>query len=215
MPELRALIESDQDVSEIWISAGGKFALGGLDFEFAAARRDYYRDDLEFSAEIEREADSQSLAHNEYLGLHLRYSDRNHQAPTRKQTVRAIKTVFDGFNVNRVFIATDAPSDLHWWQERLKRMGISTWWNLASSHGPVDSRTAALALIDWRVLGRSRGVVYFAESSFGEEAAVASGCETWSIALSPSAARARFVSLRKYVNATLTYPKRHFSIFRG
>jgi hypothetical protein len=210
MPELKNLLESDSPVSEIWISAGGKFALGGMDSEFANSRRLYYREVLEFRTEIEREANSLAAVHGEYLGLHLRYSDRNHQAPTRRQAVRAIRAAREVTGINRVFIATDTPTELPWWQERLRRVGISTWWNSGKELSPGVSGTAEQALIDWRLLGRSRGVVYFAESSFGEEAAVTAGCETSSFALSPSAARTYFIKLREYVNAAITYPKRHF-----
>jgi hypothetical protein len=209
MPELKDLLESDNPVSEIRISAGGKFALGGMDSKFAGSRRDYYQGFLELRVEIEREAKSLATAHEEYLGLHLRYSDRDHQAPTRRQTIRAVKAARDVTGINKVFIATDTPSELQWWQERLHGVGISTWLNSENSPSIGESGTAAQALIDWRLLGGSRGVVYFAESSFGEEAAVAAGCETSSFALSPSAARAYFVSFRKYVNAAITYPKRH------
>ena len=215
MADLRTLLESDHSVSEIRISAGGKFALGEMDFKFAEARRDYYRSVLEFSADIEREADSQSMAHGEYLGLHLRYSDRNHQAPTRKQIVRAVKNAHDMTSGNKVFIATDTPSDLQWWQERFLRKGISTWWNSTVSLNSGESGTAASALIDWRVLGKSRGMVYFAKSSFGEEAAVAAGCEIRPIALSPSFVRSSFVSFGTHVHAATAYFKRHLSIFRG
>ena len=43
-----------------------------------------------------------------------------------------------------------------------------------------------LALIDWRILGHTpKATVYFAESSFGYEAAVASGNFDQSVALGP------------------------------
>ena len=213
MPDLKSLLESDCVISEIRISAGGKFSISQKCSSFLEDRRSFYKEDLKLSSEIEGEVVSQVLAQVDYIGLHLRYSDRNHQAPTRRQTLRAVKAVCITTNVSSVFIATDTPSSLKWWRKKLQNFGISAWWFDPEIVIGNPDREAKMALIDWRILGNSKGVVYFAESSFGEEAAVASGCDRKSIGLSTSVIRTRFVRLGQHFRSTLTYPKRHFANF--
>ena len=214
MPELKSLLESGCDISEIRISAGGKFSINQQGSSFLEARRSFYKDDLKLNSAIENEAAAQVSTQLEYVGLHLRYADRNHQAPTRRQALRAVKTACAATNVRSVFIATDTPSGLEWWRKKLQNLGIAAWWNSPEVIISNPDRETEMALIDWRILGNSRAVVYFAESSFGEEAAVASGYDGNSIGLSTSVIRARFVQLGQHFISAVTYPKRHFANFR-
>jgi hypothetical protein len=210
MPDLRALLQSGQVISEIRISAGGKFSLSDIDSTFTATRSNFYRRELKFTESIESFVANELASQGEYLGLHLRYSDRNHQAPTRKKTLKAIQDLSRDSGIRAVFIATDTPSDLPWWKSELQSVGLSAWWVQAADLPRDDSRGGLAAMVDWRVLGKSRGVVYFSESSFGEEAAVASGFCDISIGLGPSNSRAFWVRLRTYLAAGITYPRRHF-----
>jgi hypothetical protein len=210
MPELEALLQSGQAVSEIRISAGGKFSLGGAESVFASARAGFYREELVFSAPIESAVASELADRGEYLGLHLRYSDRNHQAPTRKQTLKAVQELARISGIPDVFIATDTPSDLPWWKSELENIGLSVWWVAVKDWNRNAPEAALGALVDWQLLTKSHAMVYFSESSFGEEASVCCVEVPPSVALVPSLTRGVVISLKRYLDSLFTYPKRHW-----
>ncbi len=210
MSELGILLESGVPIDEIRISAGGKFSLGGLGSNSVVDRSGFYRDELRFSSEIESAVESYLSGRGGFLGLHLRYSDRNHQAPTRSQVLKALAEVAQNTGVSRVFVATDSPNELPWWKSELEGLGLAPWCVDGAQVSRQNPRAALSALIDWRLLSKSDGVVYFSESSFGEEAAVASGNFNDSIAVKRSGGRAFWVRIQAYLFAGLTYPKRHF-----
>jgi hypothetical protein len=65
------------------------------------------------------------------------------------------------------------------------------------------------ALTDWRILTRAERLIYFAESTFAEEAAVASSGYDRSIALRASAVRSTLLRARGLAQAAVSYPQRH------
>jgi 3-polyprenyl-4-hydroxybenzoate decarboxylase len=65
-----------------------------------------------------------------------------------------------------------------------------------------------LALIDWRILANAQATVYFTESSFGYEAAIASGNFDQSVALAPNSLVSLGVQVRGVVQNLLGAPKR-------
>ena len=210
MSELGILLESGVPIDEIRVSAGGKFSLGGLGSNSVVDRSGFYRDELKFSSEIESAVESHLSGRGEFLGLHLRYSDRNHQAPTRSQVLKALAEVAQNTGVSRVFVATDSPNELPWWKSELEGLGLTPWCVDGAQVSRQDPRAALSALIDWRLLSKSDGVVYFSESSFGEEAAVASGFFDSSVGLRASGGRTLWVKIQTLLVAAVTYPRRHF-----
>lgn len=212
MPALRR--ELEEGINELVIVAGGKFWLPGDQHlttqqadEFRSVRRELYSD-LRLNAEIEDQASKVvSQLPQRFLGLHLRYSDRNQQAPSKNSIREALNAVRDDVEGN-VYIAGDDLSRVAEWRRWLGQHGWNTWAN-ETSQADVESRKAD-ALVDWRILGAAHRLVYFAESSFGEEAAVASGHFDDSRGLECNRVRSIAVRSASHFRNLVTYPSRHW-----
>lgn len=208
MTELKSLIDSMTGEVEVWISAGGKFSLDVGDFE--SRRRDFYRHKLLFTPRIESQASALSHSHPPFLGLHLRYSDRNHQAPSRKSIGRAVTQLRERSGLSSIFVASDSATERDHWLATLRIQGMDPWCVNSEIKERSDSSSAESALLDWRLLGLSHGVIFFSESSFGEEAAVSAGQLEQSAGLAPSLVRSRIVVARRLLFDLVSYPKRHW-----
>ena len=201
---------------DLVIVAGGSFdisgpscAEGAWSESFLSAKRDFYRG-LPLNSAIESTAAEFSSAHPDgYLGLHLRYSDRAHQAPTPWAIKRALARQAAETGLTDVFIASDSPRARAEWSRRVEGMGLRAW-NLSDSFAALASATSAgPALGDWRILGGSTRLVFFAESSYSVEACVASGSWASSSALPTSRARAVGHRALSHLRAAVTYPARN------
>jgi len=216
MPELREFLSTESELKTLVVIAGGKYWLaGGQSLSpaeqqtFDKLRHNFYQQRF-LSQEIEESAMRHSHAAEPFIGLHLRYSDRSHQAPLRSAITQAVLSLTQSTGISRVFIASDTPSEIAKWRKILEQKGLKPWSIDHPDYSRSDPRSAYPALIDWRVLTYSQGMVYFSESSFGEEAAVASGRHEISIALQPSRRRALVLRCRKYFSAGISYPRRHW-----
>lgn len=213
MPALKARLEKHWQ--QLVIVAGGKFTMRGPSVLspdaarfFATERREIYRS-ISFNSAI-RDIVDEGLRNNPdpYLAIHLRYSDRNVQAPSRRQIRRAVRGAVDAGLV-KAFLASDTPKQLSAWQSVLIDSGFDTW-ALGQLQAPrSEAQGAVRALADWLVLGEASYLVYFASSSFGEEAA-ACLLGGRSIPLETSALRTWGVQTSTLVRAALTYPQRHW-----
>ena len=202
------LQSSDWEV--LVILAGGRFFFeaGSQSNEwdsemFRTARKSWYQT-LELAPEIENSVNS--ISSEPFIGMHLRYSDRSHQAPSRSEIQRAVVSKCQQLGLNRVFLASDSLEERMYWQKLLPTLGIFPW--VLETENFSEHAGAQLALADWRVLGRSQAVVYFAKSSFGYEAAVASGKFTESIALEPNKLVSAGVQAKSLLVNVLSAPKR-------
>jgi hypothetical protein len=149
-------------------------------------------------------------SHPDYLALHLRYTDRSLTAPTDQQIETGLDRLKQATGVSSLFVASDVPARRDQWIAWATAMGFAPW---TIEHEPIersDPRSAYPALIDWRVLGSARAMVYFAESSFAEEAVVAAGTYDVSIGLSASGARLRARGVSQLLSTGMSWPKRHF-----
>jgi hypothetical protein len=215
MPRLRQAIAGMPEVQQVIIRAGGKFTLDGgavLSSEearaFARRRHDAYQA-LPLHPDIERPAAEAAAAHDPFVGLHLRYSDRSHQAPMRRAIAPAVHELVQRTGASSIFVASDQRAERERWLAKARSLGLDPWSIDQGDYPRSDPRSATGALVDWRVLTRSVGLVYFAESSFAEEAAVASAGLDASIGLRASRAQAAWARGTEYANAALTYPRRH------
>jgi hypothetical protein len=214
MPDLRECLVA-QEPKVIVIVAGGKFDLRGdatltsnQAQAFRGKRYEQYQR-LRFSAAIEDAAEESATRHTPLVGLHLRYSDRSQEAPWRHRIWPALRTVVHDSGSDRVFVASDRARERERWLSYLTKQGLQPWTVRPESFDRSDPLSAVGALVDWRILTRSAGMVYFAASSFAEEAAVASGAFDRSIGLGASSTRAAVVRARTYATAAVTYPARH------
>ncbi len=215
MQELRTVLSSHPDLDTLVIAAGGKFLLTdegepetSWPPRFRELRRDFYSR-LRLSAGIEQTTASALEGRQPYIGLHLRYTDRAHQSPSDRAISAALERVVAVSRVADVFVAADSAGARDRWVERVRDLGLTPWWIDHSSWDRSVSGTEHAALADWRTLGHAARLVYFAESSFAEEAAVASGHWDESIALPAQTLRGAWVRARSYATAARTYPKRH------
>jgi hypothetical protein len=215
MPQLRQALKGMPDVQQVVIRAGGKFTLEGgavLTSEekhaFARRRHAAYQAPS-LHPDIEGPAAQAAAAHDPFVGLHLRYSDRSHQAPMRKAIAPAVQELVERTGASSVFVASDVRAERERWLAKARAMGLDPWSMDQGDYPRSDPRSATGALVDWRILTRSVGLVYFAESSFAEEAAVASAGLDVSIGLRASRTQAAWARGTEYANAALTYPRRH------
>lgn len=214
MPKMREAWETG-DFQAIVVSAGGKFTLNGgatltptQASEFRLRRYHVYRD-LPLCGEIESIADEVLRNRDPFIALHLRYADRTLESPWRSHIGPALRDVRARTGLNQLFIATDTPKAQQDWVMRAREMNFRPWSASTLEFPRSDPRSAWEALVDWRLLSRSRAMVYFAASSFAEEAAVASGNYDVGIGLQASRMRRVWMRARQLTHALATYPRRH------
>jgi hypothetical protein len=214
MPDLAHLLQNHQPEAII-ISAGGKFTLAGdsvLTKEQARtfrARRAQAYAQMPLHPGIEQVAQDAMLGRAPFVGLHLRYSDRSLESPWRRQIDPVVRAVAAGEHSPSLFIASDTGVERQRWHQRARAMGLDPWSTSPGDHPRSDPRSARGALVDWRILTQSRAMVYFAASSFAEEAAVASGSFDKGVGLTAGPSRRVWMEGQQLARAAATYPRRH------
>jgi hypothetical protein len=214
MEQLRNEVSKARAGTTLTITAGGNFFLpetgSPLDQQirdFRIRRGDWYRA-LSLHPDIEVPARDVIDSHPAYLALHLRYTDRSLTAPTDRQIVKALELLSQSSKVSSLFVASDVSDRRDQWITQASTLGFSPW---TIDHDPVersDPRSSYPALIDWRVLGSAQAMVYFAQSSFAQEAAVAAGTHDTSIDLTASTSRVRLRGVREVISAAAAWPVR-------
>lgn len=153
--------------------------------EFRELRQSFYRETA-FTSEIESAVQAELAPRSAFLGLHLRYTDRSHQTPLDGAIRQALQDLSARSGITDLFIAGDSAAARQRWTDQARDLGLKPWsvehlvWDRASG----GSQQAAL--VDWRLLTHAKAMVYFLESSFAVEAAVAGGTFETSIALAKS-----------------------------
>ena len=214
MPEVSRLLKSG-GVQEIVISAGGKFTLKGgavlsADEErvFRQERQQAY-EELPLHPEVELQAQTAAQGFPLFHALHLRYSDRALESPWKRQITAALTKLKKRTEATSLFIASDSASAKEEWLRKSRELGWNPWTSDSDEFSREDPRSSRSALLDWRILSKAHSLVFFAASSFAEEAAVAGGSYERSIPLSASRARGAWMQVRKHTSALGTYPRRH------
>ena len=215
MSELAAALSQQRQPATLVIIAGGQFFLPPANATeqtwqsmFRDLRRQFYLS-LQLNAGIE-ESVANALADREpFIGLHLRYSDRAHQAPLQAEIRRALIDIRDESGLASVFIASDTATARGKWVDECKALGLHPWFIEQASWDRSKTGSGQAALADWRVLGHAQQLIYFSESTFAVEAAVAAGAYDDSISLQPHPRQAAKVKGRELIQAAVTYPKRH------
>ena len=213
MPSLRAILDTNS-VSAIVVSAGGKFTLSGSSRltpgeqeAFRQRRHAAYRA-LSLQQDIEEAAGRLVSEHGDFLALHLRYSDRSLESPWWSRITPALRRLHGDSGLSSLFIASDTGWERDRWMARAPSLGLRPWCVTEGSASRMEEAGAHSALLDWRVLTRARASVYFAASSFAEEAAVASGGFSASIGLRAGPERVAWNKSRKFGHDAVTYPQR-------
>lgn len=190
------------------VVAGGKFHLPGAG-DFVRQRRTFYSM-LQWSPPIAQRVAELLAGQPPFLGLHIRQTDRATAAPTRRAIQSALDQLGAKTNVHSLFVAADTEQALRQWSTTVVQQGFSPWDSGTSTFDRAEAEAGVGALVDWIVLGRSRALVYSAASSFGEEAAVATGYSSDCLGLSASAARQRWRGLKAEARSAVSYPTRRW-----
>jgi hypothetical protein len=200
------------DFDSVVIVAGGRFSMNPGSqsvtwdsVDFRNERSTWYQ-----TLKLAPEIDSvwPKLTGEPFVGLHLRYSDRSHQTPSRAEIKRAVVNLCRSTGIDRVFVASDSRQEREHWCQIISGLGLFPWVVETGSVPSSEFMGDVLALIDWRILTKARATVFFAESSFGYEAAVASGNFDQSVALAPNSLVSLGVQVRGVVQNLLGAPKR-------
>lgn len=208
MQGLQLLINGLQQSKDLVISAGGNFSLTS-GARAAEERGNWYRE-LKFAPGIESVARGLIEGHDSYLGLHLRYTDRAHEAPLDREIKSAVSRQVESTGITSIFVASDTRTRKDKWVELLADMNLRPWTAETVSTQRSSELAGVGAMVDWIVLGHARSSVYFAASSFGHEAAVMAGSTDTSIAL-PGHAIQRIRSRSKELARSLVnYPRNHW-----
>ncbi|MCF8526187.1 MAG: hypothetical protein K9G24_01755 [Candidatus Nanopelagicales bacterium] len=208
MPSLAAALGHPCEPTTLLIIAGGKFHLQGTT-GFEEQRRLFYRR-LPWSTAVSSRTQAALAGRDDFIGLHIRETDRAVTAPTRREVRDAIVTLADRTGVTSVFIAADSVSARLRWLEEVATVGLEGWSASEPELDRSSARAGVDAMVDWRLLGLSMGVVYSRESSFGEEAAIAVDAGRTSIPLSAGQARQRSRMAVALGRSAVGYPHRRW-----
>lgn len=214
MSELRKALAENPEFHTLVLVAGGHF---GFTEDLSPERqeialhhnRSIWYQSVALHDDIEIAARSAIQQNTPYLALHLRYTDRSHQVPSKKQIAQALTQIQEATSTRSLFIASDTPAARDEWVSRAQDLGFQPWFIEHQIWDRADPRSSHPALIDWRVLGHAEALVYFNESSFAYEAAVASGNFERSIGLSPHKFSKVRASTHGLLLSAATYPRRH------
>ena len=206
MGQLAALLLGLEEQSTLVIIAGGKFHLP-TDEDFVLQRHVFYRR-LAWHPELDRRVEAALEGHPGYVALHVRGTDRSLEAPTARTIRGGLSALADSTDERRLFIAADSAAGRDRWSDEAASLGFSPWSVAGMDHDRSQSSAGRDAMLDWRLLGRSSALVYTAASSFGEEAAVATGNFAQCLPLSAASARQRARRSAELGRAVATYPRR-------
>jgi hypothetical protein len=209
MEQLLPALEHACQPTTLLIVAGGHFHLPGST-GFEAQRRHFYRQ-LPWSEAVRSGTDTVLAGRADFLGLHVRQTDRSVSAPRPRAIRAAIGALARQTRVRSVFVAADTDEARERWLAELADLGLDGW---AAPDPALDRSTARAgvdAMIDWRVLSRSRALVYSRASSFGEEAAVAADAVQLSLPLTASESLQRSRRAAAVGRSLVTYPRRRLA----
>lgn len=209
MNELKEQLRDQNLVHTLLIIAGGNFHLTGTDHESRLARERLYKE-IPWSREIKRRSSVALASHPHFVALHLRSTDRSREAPTRRQLKKALRVVSTTTGIRECFIAADTSMARNFWQNYATSIDLDPWSIQDANFDRAQSSSAIDAMVDWIILGRSQRLIYSASSSFGEEAAVATGNYGNCIPLTAHAVVMRWRDVQRYFIALINYSARKF-----
>lgn len=155
------------------VIAGGKFHLP-ITEHFDRQRRVFYRR-IPWQHDIAYAAAEAGDAHDPYVGLHIRQTDRSLSAPTRRSITHALDELRQREPVRSLFVCADTEAARQAWVTLARGQGFEPWTTSAITFDRRRVDAGREAMVDWLLLARARASVFSAASSFAQEAAVASG----------------------------------------
>ena len=208
MAEVARRITESGGPRALVLIAGGKFHLPRTT-GFGAKRQHFYAQ-VPWHEQIASRVEAELNGRPPYAALHVRGTDHSLEAPPARLIERALRTLRDSVAIDALFIAADTDRTRTSWGDTAARLGFTPWWSGIEAFDRSLGAAGIDAMVDWQLLGRSQALIYSAVSTFGEEAAVASGRAAASLPLQASPARQRARAARTNARSILTYPSRRW-----
>jgi hypothetical protein len=168
--ELVNLLNINQEINTILIVAGAKFYIGDPD-EFILRRADFYNSII-WNSRISNNYLLNLFLEAEYVGIHIRRTDRFLSAPSTNQILKELKVMRSKTNLNTVFIACDNKRDREKWCKILRGLNLDVIDLDIQEFDRKEVSTGIFAIPDWIMLSRSVCIIYHGHSSFSQEASI-------------------------------------------
>lgn len=146
----------------IYLLAGGNFIPTGMSIsEFNNKKSDFYRS-IPFISKIKNESNEFISKYKDYIGVHLRYTDRKQWSPDTKYVESLIE-----LNDENIFICSDDRNVIEYFKSKYGDRILS--YNITSlDRMSIDGNQQSL--IEWLILSNSKKIYYSLGSSFSYEA---------------------------------------------
>jgi hypothetical protein len=167
-------VEIKNHTRNIYIKGGSNFyATIFNDFtSFQISKKNLFHVNL-FSADLLVDFNKfKSILPSNYIGLHLRSTDRIFEFPPDKKLLRKILEISVLIDTRDVFIATDNPIVLEKWSELLRHNGLIVHAQTNITYDRTNLGSAKSALLDWLALVNCTSLIQTGFSTFSEEAFV-------------------------------------------
>lgn len=206
MPELTELVARTTRSTTLVVIAGGLFHQPS-DEDFRRQRSLFYHS-VPWREDLLSSAQSQSVQHEPYCGLHIRQTDRSREAPPASVMRHGLRDLADRVQERHLFIAADTQQARSTWADHAAKVGFRPWSVDDTDFNRTSLAGAYSTVIDWLLLSRATALVYPAASTFSAEAAVAIGSPDRSIALTASPGRQRLRTWTAHGRNAVSYPMR-------
>jgi hypothetical protein len=159
-PFVGEMISTDREI--VYLLAGGNFIPTGMGMmEFNNKKSDFYRS-IPFVERIRNEYGDFFSKNNDYIGIHLRYTDRIEYSPT----IEYVESIISD-NETSIFICSDDRNVLNNLKSKFGDR-ILTYDTTSLNRASIDG--SQQAIIEWLILANSKKIYYSAGSSYSYEA---------------------------------------------
>jgi hypothetical protein len=159
-PFIDEMISTDKEI--IYLIAGGNFIPTGMSIsEFNNKKSDFYSS-IPFVERIRNESNNFFSKNDDYIGIHLRYTDRIEYSPT----IDYVENIINN-NETNIFICSDDRNVLSNLKSKFGDR-ILTYYTTNLDRSSIDG--SQQAIIEWLILANSKKIYYSAGSSYSYEA---------------------------------------------
>lgn len=173
MPDLARHLTLGQIGTTLVIIAGGSYSLPDSP-DPVAARRAFYRS-LMWSESVDNLVNEAVKSQRDFCALHVRNTDRSHQAPTNRAIRQALQEAAERSDSKSLFVCADTHEARVQWSTVAEDIGWSPWYVTGVEFDRTSPANGVSALVDWRLLSLASSVIFPAASTFSSEAVVAGG----------------------------------------
>ena len=181
MRKIKKLLTKNQNYQQMTIIAGGQFELdrhfsSRSNVEKFQERRHLVYNDINFTEEINSEAEEMLRRIDQpYIALHLRGTDRAHQAIPDNLLVQQCIRKSEILGVKSFLILGDLAERIVRVSQLFQEMSITPQISPVDELARNTSSGAKMAILDWLLLKNAVSIVASKNSTFAIEASVAGG----------------------------------------